>query len=348
MQVVTRATTNTGVELSVTGGAVTMEGRRAIARDASLTIAPTATMSVYDLYDMLLNPAIEVLIARGLNVGGIPEYVPLGVFSTDRCTVTMGAGGSVQWQGSDRAKKIRRARLTDPYRIASGTSLAAAGAAFLLDRFPALGTDADFSNVTATIGTNVIFEHGPDSDPWRDAQGLFSARGYDLHFDGAGIARATVITDPVDAVFSFGSGETSRVLGGDMGGTLDAVYNGVIATGEGTDVAEPVRAELWDTDEASPTYYLGAMGKVPYFYTSSLLTTVALCTQAAQTILARVKGGAQTLSWSAVVNPALEPYDCVEVDVDGSTTRYVLDRITVPLRAADALSAVAREVALTW
>lgn len=341
-----RVTTTDGTVLAITGGSVTMESRRAIARDCSLTLVPTTGLSVTDIYDLVMTPSTEIVVKRGLMVAGVPEYVTLGVFSTDTAQVSLNAAGAVAWTGSDRSKKIRRARFIDPYTIASGTTLAAAGAALLADRWPLVTTD--FANVTATIGTNIVYEQGPDSDPWESARDLFSSRGYDLHFNGAGVAVATIITDSPIVAFSFGSGETSLVIGGDLDGSLDGVYNGVVATGEGSELTEPVRAEVWDTNESSPTYHLGSYGKVPYFYTSPLLTTTAQCTIAATTILARVKGGAQVLSWPAVVNPALEPYDCVSVTFGATTTAYVIDRLTIPLMASEAMQGVARKTVIRW
>lgn len=343
MRMAVRVRTVSGVELAITGGAVTMESRRAVTRACDLTLVPTDDMTAAEVYELLMSPATELIVERGLYVDGEPEYVPLGVFSTDTARIQLDAAGAVAWSGSDRAKKIRASRFIDPYTIASGTTLATAGAALLTDRWPSCETD--FSDVSGTLGAKVVFEQGADSDPWAQARAMFSDFGYALNFRGDGVARASVV-NPSSAVFDFGEGETALVLGGELAGSLEAVYNGVIASGEGSDVTTPVRGEAWDDDPLSPTYYLGSYGKVPYFYSSPLLTTAALCTTAAATILARVKGGAEVLSWPSVVNPALEPYDCVSVTLGGETASYAIDRLSVPLTASEPMRAVARETRL--
>lgn len=343
MRACVRVTTNEGVELAVTGGRVTMDSRRAIERDCDLTLVPTAELSTDDVYALLMDPTTEVTVERGLIVDGVAEYVPLGVFSTDSPEADISAPGVVEWKGSDRSRKIARARFTEPYAIASGTTLAAAGAALLANRWPLVETD--FANVTATIGANIVYEHGASSDPWNSAQDLFADHGYYLHFNGSGVAVASVVPLPTatDTVFDFGSGATSLVLGGKRKGSLEKTYNGVIATGEGPDIATPVTASAWDTDETSPTYYLGPFGMVPYFHSSPLLTTTAMCALAASTRLATVIGRVEQLSWPAVVNPALEALDVVGVTIGATAATYVIDRVSIPLRAEDDMQAVARE-----
>lgn len=346
MVAVTRVRTTAGVELAISEGSVSMDSRRGITRACDLTLIPTADLSADDLYRLAMNPQTEIIVERGLMVSGVAEYIPLGIFSTDTAEIDKSVGGSVKFTGSDRAKNVSRARFVDPYTIASGTALATAGADLLVSRYAL--ADYDFSNVTDTIGAQLVFEAGESSDPWAQAQALFADHGYDLHFNGDGVAVAVPIPGPATTavVFSFGAGDTNLVLGGDKRGSLEGTYNGVIASGEGSAVATPVRAEVWDDDPSSPTYYGSGFGRAPYFYSSPLLTTAAMCETAARTMLARVKGRTEQLSWPAVVNPALEPLDVVTVTIGASASTCVIDSLTIPLKAADPMSAVARETAV--
>lgn len=347
MVAVARATLPDDTALAFLGGSVDMDSRRATGRTASLELVPDGDWTAKALYDVLMQPGVELSIARGLRVNGMPEYVPLGVFATDTCSRPGTASGTLRWSGSDRSKRIARARFTDVYVIPAGTALAAAGAALLEDRWSLC--PSDFANVTGALAAQVVFDAGAESDPWSDLRGLFEDHGYDLTFDGTGVARAVPIPDPstVQPAFDFGAGETNLVLDGETEGTFETTYSGVIVTGEGTDLDTPVRAELWDDDPNSPTYYLGRFGKVPYFYSSSVLKTVDACEAAAATILARVKGRKSQFSWEAVVNPALLPLDVVTTQVRGETSRSVIDKLTIPLRASEALRATAREVSVT-
>lgn len=339
-------TTSNGTELEITGGSVSMDSNREVGRTATLEIAPTLELDSDAIFALVTTSGMEITIKRGLVVNGVPELVPLGVFTMDEAQQSKDKNSTVKWTGSDRSKAIARNRFIDPYVIASGTALATAGTELIQSRRP--GTPVDFSNVTNTIGAGLVFDAGPDSNPWKLARQLFSDFGYDLRFDGEGVARAIVIPDPATqlASFDFGSGETNLVLDGDVKTSLEGVYNGVIASGEGSDVVAPVRAIVWDEDPSSPTFYLSGFGQVPYFFSSPLLTTEDQCRTAAQTILSRVKGRTQQLAWPAIVNPALEPLDIVTVTFSGSPSTYVIDQLGIPLASSGAMSATARETSI--
>lgn len=338
--------TTDGVELAVDDGSVSMDAGREISRTATLTLTPTLDMTATQVYELVSSPGVELIIRRGLIVDGQPEYVPLGVFSTDRAAINLESTGSVSWTGSDRSKKIGRNRFVDPYQIAASTSLATAGADLLRSRLNDVSTN--FSNVSETVRVNVLFEAGANSNPWKNAEQLFSNYGYQLRFDGLGTATAIEVPDPAlsPSVFDFGTGETSLILSGDSETTLENVYNGVIASAEGTEVATPVRAVVWDTDPTSPTYYLGGYGQKPYFFSSSLITTEDLATKAARTLLARVKGRSQQFSWPAIVNPALEPLDVVTVTFGDRIVRCVIDTLDIPLGPDKEMSAKARQTSI--
>lgn len=333
--------------LRAAAGNVTMDAGRAIIRTCTLELTATDTMTVDEVFALVMDPGIEVRVERGLVVNGTPERVPLGVFATDSATMSRRVSGAISWSGSDRSKKIARARFISPYQIAAGTNLATAITNLLTSRWQY--TPINLSNVTGTVNAAIVWEAGPNSDPWKEARALMADYGYDLNFDGAGTVRAQPVPDPATTTpaFDYGAGETNLVTDATLSGTLERTYNGVIASGEGTDVATPVRAVVWDDDPASPTYYLSGFGQVPYFYSSPQLTTAAQCATAANTILARVKGRAQGLSWSSVVNPALEPLDVVTATLRGSTSRVVIDQLTIPLKASEDARAVARETTVT-
>ena len=321
-----------------------MDRRRSITRTAQLDLTATSSQTVAQIYDLVMTPNIEITISRGLKLAsGSFEYVPLGVFSTDDATLERSTSGQVKWSGSDRSKKIQRAKFVDPFTIASGTLLATAGTALIQSRFA--GAPCNFANVTETVTAQVVFEAGSSSDPWTQARKLFADYGYDLNFDGLGTARAIAVSDPSGStpVFDFGSGSTNLALSAETSGSLEKTYNGVIATGEGTGVSVPVRAEVYDTDPNSPTYYLGGFGKVPLFFSSPLLTTIAIAQNAATFLLAGLKGKTETLSWPSIVNPALEPLDSVLVTVKGTTFRLVIDQLTIPLQASEAMTAMGRQ-----
>jgi hypothetical protein len=343
MLVAVEVVASNGTILSVEDGSVDMDSTRNITRTASLTLTPTETLSAIGVYNLVMTPGIEITIRRGLIINGITEYVTLGVFTTDSADFSIDVEGTVSWTGSDRSKRISRARFVNAYKIVKNTLLATAGADLLLNRYAE--TIYNFSNVLDTIEHKVVYDAGDQSDPWASARKLFGDHGFDLHFNGDGTAVAKTVPDPAteDPVFDFGAGETNLVLDGTISGTLEATFNGVVATGEGSGNRTPKRSVVWDTDPTSPTFFQGGFGQIPYFYSSPLLTSTAKCTTAATAILAQLKGSMTQLSWTAVTNPALEPLDVIAITYNGVTSRFVIDALTIPLRASDAITARARE-----
>lgn len=341
-------TASDGTVLSAQSGAISMDCHRNITRTCDLELTATSTKSVTDVYNLVMTPNIEISVQRGIKLAdGSFEYVPLGVFSTDTAELPKSVTGTVRWNGSDRSKKISRSKFTDPYQITSGTTLASAGGNLLSTRFA--DVTYNFANVTETINANVTFDAGDQTDPWECARNLFADYGYDLNFDGTGSARAVAVTDPTTsaAVFDFGAGSTNLVLDGTIYGSLEQTYNGVIATGEGTNVATPVRADLWDTDVTSPTYYLGGFGKVPLFYSSPLITTSDEANRAAAYLLAKLKGKSESFAWPAIVNPALEPLDVISMTIGGQIYQVIIDSLTIPLKVSEPMTASARLTAVS-
>lgn len=116
--------------------------------------------------------------------------------------------------------------------------------------------------------------------------------------------------------------------------TRDGAYNAVVARGEATGTAAPVQAIAYDTDPSSPTRWGGPFGRVPMFYSSPLLNTVAKCQSAAQTHLAAiVRGRDRVEEFTAAPNPALEPGDIVQVNTPRAGFIGPLVSVELPLAA---------------
>lgn len=282
-----------------------------------------------------------------VQTGGVEE-VPLGVFVITSVDIQQTAQGTtVQVQGSDRSLRIQRARWTEPYQ-AAGVSVEAAIGAILSDRWADVTTSLDATSRTvarATFGTD------SNSDPWADVGKLAEAAGFDLFFDGDGVARLTEIPDYENATpdATYAEGEDAVVLSVARGISVDDTFNGVIATGEGAELADTYRGEAWDEDDSSPTYRYGPFGQVPRFYSSPLITSNEQAQAAAEALLARGKGAVESISWTQVCDPALESGDVVALTNAATkvNTVLVLDRLTVPLDATRPMQAVARSIR-TW
>lgn len=326
-------------DLDILGGSVAEDSRRDGAlRSLSLNLSPDD-----DAWGWLATYGAEIRVWRGLMLSGVEELVPLGVYIIDS-DLEEADDGTINVNGADRSQRISRARWTNPYVVAAGTDVGIAIGSILTDRWP--DVTLGFGALGVSLSAQLVLQEGGESDPWKDARALAESAGYDLHFDGEGIASVRRIPDPQTAspAIRYFDGEQSVVITETVRASFATAYNGVIATGEGTDVAVPVRGEAWDEDEASPTYRYGPMGQVPMFYSSPLLTTQAQVDSAALTRLAKVRGRTESMGWTMLVNPAQETLDVIElVTTDGASRRFMLDQLTIPLSVSEPMSATARE-----
>ncbi len=339
--------------LPIVGGSVTADARRTRLRDASLTFGAGADLSADDIYELLVTPGVSLGVSRGFALGDGSEVVAeLGRFDPAEPQITEApAGATVSTNAYDLSARIARARWEDPYQIAAGTGLAAALTALLADRWPFVSMAIDAALVTDVIGAQVVFDDGADSDPWADAVSLAADHGWVLYFDTAGVARLSSAPslDERLSVFTFAAGEASITTERQRSSPLESVYNGVIVSGEGSDLEVPVRGEAWDATPGSPTYYLGPFGKSPTFYSSPLITTAGQAQAAAETRLAGVLGRSENLVWSSLVHPGLEPLDVVTVQAgDGTARAYILDALTIPLGVSDVMQSTARAITVTY
>jgi hypothetical protein len=329
-------------------GRVSIDSRRAVRRtlsldltdeDGSLVPGPGGTTGVLSPFGS------EIRVFRGVRyTDGTEEIVPLGVFVITEVNVSDDTNGrKITVTGSDRSIRIQRARLTDPYQIASGTAVETVIADLLRSRWA--DVPVDFPATGATVGARVLGA-GADSDPWKSAVEIAEAAGFDLAFDADGVVRMRAIPDPTetDPDETYEDGTDAVLLDVARGFDTSTTYNGVIASSEASDVDTPVRAEAWDDDPNSPTYRYGAFGQVPKFYVSSFIRTADMAATAAASQLQRELGRTEAVEWSQIVNPAHDVLDVVRLSrpVLQLDAVLLIDRLEVPLDSRGQMKAVAR------
>jgi hypothetical protein len=276
----------------------------------------------------------------------VDELVPLGVFEIEGVRIIDGeAGISVEVAGSDRSTLIAKNAWTDPYAIASGTNVATAISSLLENRYDDVHTR--FSTTSWTTPQLTLGIDG-SANPWSDAQVIAAAAGYDLYFDGEGVAVFSPSSDYDDStpVETYLENEEAMLLGISRSLSNEQTFNGVIATGEGTEAGGTIRADVWDDDPSSPTYYLGIFGKRPYFYSSPMILTQTQAVNAASALLSTLQGATENVEWRQIVDPSLDSGDVVAIQNEGTKVNRVLviDRLSIPLHANSDMTAVARTV----
>lgn len=343
-------------------GEISIDNRRSIRRMCSLEFIDTDGTLVprNKISSVLLPYNREVKVYRGVvYADGTEELVPLGVFIITGVDVTESTQGvKITVTGSDRSLKVARAKFTNhSFYIEDGTAKETAIKNILENRYPKVKTIFPATNQVTKLLYPTLDQ---SSDPWREATKIAEGAGYDLYFDENGTARMRPIPDPDKgvpvAIYQTGEEITTTysqtVVPTGASPVLTSVarslssedsYNGVIFTGEGTNLSIGVIGEAWDDNPASPTYRK-TYGEVPIFKSSPTVLTVAEATTAAIAELRKVIGATEKINWDAIVNPAHDVYDLVKITrtETGIDAILMIDSLTIPLSPQSTMSAVAR------
>jgi hypothetical protein len=328
-------------------GEVTIDNRRSIRRECTLefvdsdgTLVPTNNIS-----SILLPYNREVKIYRGIAfLDGTEELVPLGVFIITSVDITESAQGvKITIKGSDRSLILARAKFTNhEFYIEAGTAKETAIENILKYRYPKVKTIFPATNQVTTLLYPTLDQ---SSDPWREALKIAESASMDLYFDENGIARMRPIPDPDKGtvIATYADGTDSVLIQIARSLSIDESYNGVIYTGEGTNLSIGVIGEAWDDNPSSPTYRK-TYGEVPLFKSSPTILTVGEAQEAASAELKKVIGASEKITWDQLVNPAHDVYDLVKVTRSpvGVDKILVLDAISVPLAASGTMNAIGR------
>jgi hypothetical protein len=292
-------------DLQITGGSVTVDAKSAIRRRCSFqVIDPTGVLIPSSSTSTLAPYGNEAVLHRGYG----SELLPLGTFRIESADVVDDGAQIVSVTGFDRASTIAEARLETPYVVAEGVNYATAIRDLIASRYAGLSyTFATTTRVTPSL----VFGEG--SDPWQAAQQMASNLGMEVFFgvDGGCVLRPepTGVGEPVTWTYTDDSQSTIIMVSNQL--RAKPSYNGAIVSGENTDLPVPVRAEAFDLDPASPTYYYGPYGRRPIFFKSQFVTSQAQAQDAANGLLQKELGGTEQLELSIIPHPAHEAGDLI-------------------------------------
>lgn len=337
--------------LPVIAGKVDVDTSNSVQRRCTITaVDTTGLLTPADAAATLAPFGNEIRLFRGIEYpDGTQEMVPVGVFGISDVEVKdEGAGIEIEVSGFDRARKVARNRFTDIYTVTAGTNYATAIRDLVNSRVP--GLTFNFM-VTTRTAPALTFQVG--DDPWEKAQDMADSLGAELFFDGEGVCVLRPVIDPETApvVYDYTEGQVSNLISLSRSLTDEQTYNLVVAAGEPADPADgseppaPARGVAQDDDPASPTWVGGPYGVVPKFFVSPFIATDAQAVDAAKASLLRSLGGTEVVAFDALVNPAHEVGDVVQVTRGASraNARYVIDSFTIPLDANSTMSVTTRK-----
>lgn len=307
-----------GTELRVLDGEVTLETDADVRGQLDVLVAPELygpDLFPEDPTDLLAPYGVELYVELIYDVvtDADPFVLPLGYFLVELVEQPDGPGSPVRVTGRDRSGLMLDQRLTAPRQYPAGSTLQTIVDDLLADALPgvpAVFPDGDGSD---TIGRQLVVER----DRWEAVLDLAVGRGLRAYFAADGQLTLDRPPDPTVPVFTVNAGPGGVLVSLQRSQSREGAFNGVVASGEAPSDRPPVRALVVDDDPASPTYWFATgprrFGQVPRFYTSSLLTTVAQCEQAAAAILRDREGLPYRLDLGSVPAPQLEPDDVLDV-----------------------------------
>lgn len=329
-----------GVVVPIESGDVQYDASAKIRANLDLAIpgeywpdTPTDTVNPY---------GAEVFIERGIVLaGGTPTYVSQGYYRIESVEQDEAPSGLVRIVGKDRMAGIDDARLEAPIQFGPNTSVQTVFNTLVLDVYPTATIEYDFDAAAVTFPGN----HLAEEDRHGFLAAVVRALGKVWFWDYRGVLRVEDAPAPSAPVWDVDAGEGGVLVQMGRERTREGIYNAVVAHGEAPGGGTPVRAVARDVSPTSPTRWGGPFGKVPRYYSSEFITTTGQAASAAAAMLTRSLGLPYSVDFAAVPNPALEPLDPVRITYSARDRAevHVLEKLTVPLTADQALTASTRD-----
>jgi hypothetical protein len=330
-----------GTEITILDGDVLADAAAPIRATLDLT-TEGAGMWPTRAADLLAPYGKEIYVERGVAYGnGTVEYVGLGYYRIETPTQTAPPDGPIRLVGKDRMAGLIDARLISPVQFTTADTFGEVVTTLVTEVYPTATIEWDDTTDDDTLSRSLV----ADEDRWRFLDELVTSRGKIWYWDHRGVL---VIKDPpslTDPVADVSAGEGGVLIAMSRQLTRVGVYNAVVATGEGSDTATPARGVAYDANPLSPTYFSGRFGPMPRFFSSPLIETASTAQAAAVTLLRRSLGLPYVIDFTAVPNPALEPWDPVRVRSSVREAPYVhaLEQVRIPLVASAPMTAASRE-----
>lgn len=340
-----------GVEIPVITGDVAMDAKAEVRStlDLSTKGVDVSGNGMWPSYasDLLAPYGNEIFVERGTIFGGITDWVPLGYFRIYTPEQEDPPDGPIRVAGRDRMSAVIDGKLLNPVQFTASRTRESVVEQLVSQVLPGVEIEWD-SGGTVTLGRTLVAEQ----DRYEFLNNLVTSAGKIWYFDARG---ALVIKTPpstASPVWDVDHGENGVLVELSRDLTREGIFNGVVATGEGSDMSTPARSVAVNANTRSPTYWYGGFGQVPTFYSSPFLTTKAQAFSAASSLLARSLGAPYVVEFGSIVNPALEVLDPIRViypdkarSRGDSTELHIIERLTVPLSAEQAQSGTTREQA---
>lgn len=328
----------TGTELPVLNGSIELNATADVRGSGSIDVIgdwPTSQ-------NLSLAPyGAEVFLSRGIDRGANGVlWAPLGYYRISAVSQDDAAKGPIKLNLDDRMATIIDSRYRQPRQWLTGTTVQEIVEDAVLTIYDDAVIVFDDDSNLSTIGRSLIVEESRYDVLLTIAEGL----GKVVYWDELGQLVFRTVPDEDDPIWTVKAGPGGAMVKANRSLSREGVYNIVVVTGEGADDIPPVRAEAYDAQASSPTFFDGPFGRVPRFYSSPFITTETQAQNAARNLLKQSLGAPYDVGLSAVPNPAVKPYDVYRVVYnDGNRELHVVERATIPFNVTDPVSIATRE-----
>lgn len=327
-----------GTELVLIDGGVELDSTAEVRGTGSITVegdwprAQNVELGVY---------GSEVFLARGVETGaGEVLWASLGYYRIDVTGQSDASEGPLTLDLADRMATIIDSRFLEPRQWLVGTEVGDIIAEVVTEVYPAAVIQYDDDSNLAQLGRSLIVEESRYEVLATLADGL----GKIFYFNGDGVLVFETAPDENVPIWTVAAGRDGVMVNSDRSLSREGIYNAVVVTGEGADEITPVRAVAYDANPASPTFFGGSFGRIPRFYSSPFITTTQQAQNAAVSLLRRSLGASYDVGLSVVPNPALKPYDAIQVVYpDFNRETHVIERVSIPLDVETAMTAATRQ-----
>lgn len=319
-----------GTEITIVDGNVSMNANANIRSSVDVRTDGNR-MFPQSIVGLLTPYGNELFVERGIRLpDGTTEIVSLGYHRINDVEQSQAPNGPIQITGYDRMAGIIDAKLVAPLVWPAGTAIGDIFDFMVTDVYPTATIEFDDAGFASTV---LPTQQMAESDRYKFLNDIAKSYGKIMYWDYRGVLVVEDPPDPQESVWSVNAGQGGVLISMARALNREGVFNAVVVRGESTNANAPVRALAFDNDVNSPTYYFGPFGKVPTFYSSSLVTTEEQALVAAQAILKQTIGLPQFADFTAVPNPALEPLDIVEINHVDGIDFHVIESLNVPLVA---------------
>lgn len=339
---------------------LTVDGTATVRRQIQPSIAALAPFLPLDTSSLLAPFGNEIAVYSGVYLApgaagaagatldlpdGRVEYWPVGIFGIEDPELVNAGGLSLRINAYDRMLSLSERTLANTYTIADGTNTGAAIQALAAAVRPDITfIPADFSTVTSATTPLTVYNEG--DDPAQRLQELAASCGCDVSFDPVGRLALAAVPDPdtTPVSWDYHDGAASVLESTDQVLSSRLARSHAIVRGEPVDGSPPVRADAYDDDPSSPTYYLGPFGDRPVTLATPLIKVQSQADEAAAAFLRRRKSAVVNVKFTAVAVTAHDADDAVHIGDTAASidANFILESFTADLGPAATMEAVCK------